>query len=847
MISVKVSHIEVVQSIQNAINDPYDGTTACMGPITTGGVPLVTGKSTFVRVYFDNFNPEDRIKAKGILAVEYTDSANLPQTTTVPSQGVGSRYEGASPTLIDQRLNWGLSLNFELPHEITIRPGVKKFILESLTDTITNQPIEIVDTPLPPNCDLEVEFLEAKKLTCRALIFRYRDVRNNVYLEPTREEVNTIRKFVERSFPVARVEWSVIRIQAQRDFFALDRATQYEREHDELATKMLAKMLHQIMAHRNQELKAGFSRKTYYIGVFSDPQGRFGSVAVDAPQFPLPHVVAACATDSTGENGAHEIGHLLGRSHPGVPLLEIHGREIGQYRIDKLALTHMGKEGHLSPPDKTGDEDMYIGLDINASNTSPTVLAPTKTFDLMSYRAPRWPSAYTYRELYKRLACTSDMNFQCNPKRHWTVICSFDINKKEGQILSVLPTNYRTPEKPDGYVTIEQYIVRQAFDRLKSQLDWLRDYDSENQKTWDLLRALIPEFALKSGSPVHDSAKSAPIAYTVSSYNDFILAFIDELGLPYEEIIPLLTSNNIATELYEPDIRIFPNYSADGEEPNCFEDDKQYMWDNGIDVYYRRIGSKDRFPFGLFQATVTSKPDSKEPPASITLMIDRIVVDKYAQSFEKKSNARKVAKVIFKLTDCIYAQKCDGVNMLPVGNGGDCEDRPPSNSLVYDIRKDGYFLNFHWSMAVLRQEPSNEKAATITTTIQCWRSSNCVDSDLVKDKWETVCVTDELRGQVWISPDLFKIEYDPGCPDERPSAKKPTRPVAARKNDELKFRISITVGFFEFLSDEYVASPVLVKPRRKDRFKCAKSVDQCPDDFQYDDGTPSVIDDYTPV
>jgi hypothetical protein len=150
-------------------------------------------------------------------------------------------------------------------------------------------------------------------------------------------------------------------------------------------------------------------------------------------------------------------------------------------------------------------------------------------------------------------------------------------------------------------------------------------------------------------------------------------------------------------------------------------------------------------------------------------------------------------------------------------------------------------------MSVLRQEPSNEIAATITTTIQCWRMSDCIDSDVINDKWESVCVTDELRGQVWISPDLFKIEYDPGCPVERPSAKKPTRKVAARKDDILKFRISISVGFFEFFSDEYSVKPVLVKPRREDRFRPAKSDKQCPDDFQYDDGTASLADDYTPA
>jgi len=458
----------------------------------------------------------------------------------------------------------------------------------------------------------------------------------------------------------------------------------------------------------------------------------------------------------------------------------------------------------------------------------------------MSYRVPSWPSAYTYRELYNRLVCMDGSDFHCEPKRHWTVICSFDINRKEGQILSVLPTNYRTPEKPEGYQFLEQFIVRVAVDQLYSQLDWLIENDNKNSAFWIDLKQFIPDFSLEPDSSA-DGSKEVP--YTASNYNVFMLDFIHyqvEKGeLSRDEIHLLLASNNIATELYEPDIKIFANYADADGLPSCPEEDIQYMWDEGIDVYYRRVGSKDRFSFGLLQATVVGKSETAEPPISITLMIDKIVVDKYAQSVEQKLRAKDVANAIFKLTDCIYANNCSDLDLLPVGSGGACEDRPSSNSLVYDVRKDSYYLNFHWPMAVLRQQPSEERAATITTTIQCMRMSNCIDSDVVNDKWETVFVTDELRGQVWIGSDLFKIEYSLGCLDERPSSKKQTRTVSERNQDVLKFRFSVTVGFFEFFSDEYTASPVLVEPRRNDRFKEATSDDQCPDDFQYDDGSPS--------
>lgn len=101
---------------------------------------------------------------------------------------------------------------------------------------------------------------------------------------------------------------------------------------------------------------------------------------------------------------------------------------------------------------------------------------------------------------------------------------------------------------------------------------------------------------------------------------------------------------------------------------------------------------------------------------------------------------------------------------------------------------------------------------------------------------------------------FVRVYFGNFSPDEHPSGIKPTRAVKSRELDVLKFRISITVGFFEFFSDQfkpgsalYSASPVLVTPRRKDRFKRTDSGDQCPDDFQYDDGTPSLIEDYTPA
>jgi len=839
MSEVKVSHIEVVQSIQNAGNTGYTNNPKCTNNADLEGVPLVTHKTTYARVYFENFNPTDAIRATGKLKVIYPVSDTAEANVEVDSEGYLLRRAAGTPTLLEQRLDWTQSLNFRLPEIALQRAGKIKLNLETLTDTLSGAGI----TLKLPNLVQEVDLLPKQELACRALIFRYRDVANDEYLEPTRGEVNAIRDYVERSFPVAELDWSVIRVEAKKDFYALDQATHHERDHDETATKMLSKMLEQIMTHRNQEIKDGFSEKTIYIGVFSDPRDRLGSVAVDAPSFPLPHIVAACATDRNGQTSAHEIAHILGRSHPGVPLLKVHGRAIGQHRVDKFSLDQMGKHGLLSPPDLTSDAQVYIGLDVNPSCHLPRVLAPTKTFDLMTYRDPLWPSAYTYRELYKRLACTHNESFIVEPNAHWNVICNFDINRKEGQILSVLPTKYRTPTKPKGYIGLPQFITVRAIEQLNVQVSWLakNDANKNTRRVWLRCQELLPEYDLVPPPAEKDLLEDG--SFTVAWYNDGLNKMITRLRREFEpgtSILELFSSNDIAIELYEPDIRIYPNYFGNDDGEDCPEEKINHMWKEAIKVYYRRVGSIDRFPFGLLQATVPAQSNTDKPPISLTLMIDKIVVDKYAQPFTQESKARDIAKVIFELTKSLYG---NGGGMTEPGDG-DCEDRPSSNSLVYDIRKDGYYLNFHWPMAVLREQPSNQKSATITTTIQCLRKSQCVDPDTVSDKWETVHVTDELRGQVWTSPDLLEIDYGGACPVNHPSAQRPYRPIAERARDKLTFRFSITVGFYEFFSDSfsnahnqvYEASPLLVAPKRRHRFKDEKSDQQCPDDFQYDDG-----------
>lgn len=97
-------------------------------------------------------------------------------------------------------------------------------------------------------------------------------------------------------------------------------------------------------------------------------------------------------TPGGGVTLAHEIGHYYGRGHincpPGVP-----SGVDGGYPYPSCQLDHTGPNEH-------------IGLDVRPAGRS--LLVPDSTGDLLSYAhhisLRRWPSDYTWRAIFNRLA-----------------------------------------------------------------------------------------------------------------------------------------------------------------------------------------------------------------------------------------------------------------------------------------------------------------------------------------------------------------------------------------------------------------------------------------------------------
>lgn len=427
---VNVAAIEVVQSVQSADNR----------------VQLVTNKRTFARVYLEPDSLPGGVRVHGhLVATRMSDGLgeSIRARETLLLRG------SAHPPVPDQRLVWSDSLNFELPAGITDTPGEVTLELKELVGPCGSLPLH-ASTAGPRTT---VRFTQDPKLRCRVVVYRYRDRDGEGYVEPMQEDVDTARDFVTSAFPVAGVEWSVVYVDATRDFTALNRVNRRSETAAETADRRLTALLRQTMAIRNEDVAAGRDPRTLYLAMFGDETGRLGGAAVDSPDFPAPHIVAAAAVESSGQLAGHEIAHILGRRHPGIPSRKRHGPAIGQRKEDEKVRGYKGSIAEGAGEVPSNPLMRMVGLDTRDRSATPAVLHSSHWFDLMTYRYPKWVSEYTYESLYERLCEIDektdflvDDSGNSEEPRAWTVIGQYNLGTGKARILHVLPTNYRTPE-----------------------------------------------------------------------------------------------------------------------------------------------------------------------------------------------------------------------------------------------------------------------------------------------------------------------------------------------------------------------------------------------------------------
>lgn len=440
--SLGVRKIEVVQAVQSALND----------------VPLVFGKPTYVRVYLNPTVSQEHSQIEGYVKIRSGSTVVLNDHRSIETLRL---ERGLS--LHEQRLDWSKSLNFLLPNEfwkycssssITVElAGVKVTTPEGSSNAVNKLAGESTTKP--------ITVLEDPELNCRIVLFRHRDINNRDFIEPSKGDAEAIKRYVENVFPVARVAWSTMMAAAPTQFRALGKVARNSGSTDEQITRNYIVFFQRLLSIRDQDIKYGRDPRTLYLGLLSDPSGRFGGAAMDSPQFAAPHVVAFTAAEPEGQLGAHELSHILGCRHPGIPDRGIHGPRIGQRHEPRSLQIH--PSGFLSSNTNQENGEIHLGLDIRFNRHAPAILPHHEWFDLMTYRHPKWVSKETYIKLLENLAALKKIE-RYPPDRlvekirkkkieslhAWTVIGEYDVMRKTGRIYYLARSNYLTPMPPRG-------------------------------------------------------------------------------------------------------------------------------------------------------------------------------------------------------------------------------------------------------------------------------------------------------------------------------------------------------------------------------------------------------------
>lgn len=662
--TLSVLHIEVIQAIQNIKND----------------IEIIKGKKTYARVFFELADDayEQEYKITGMLRV----NGEKKLIDCICPLGITNSN---NRSLDQQRLNWACSLNFDVSDSVANTNGNLDLQLASLKSIVSGKATDLQINGDEGVCEIpENQLVESPYLYCTALVLRYWDSHHQEYIEPIAEKVDLIRQFVASAFPVAEknIIWNSIHVSATDEFASLNELVGYEDDQNEVVPKQLRELLLQTALHRNQDLYGdgeGECRdvRTLYLGVFDDPHNRLGGAAIDSPEFPTHNIAGVTVVDLNGQTGAHEIAHALGRKHPGVPDKTLYGTEIGQHKEDESL--NVPEHGFLSDRDNP-----CVGIYSDPRSSEPEIYEHNLWFDLMTYRYPQWISGYTYTGLMERLgtmnAAESKSRYEAG-SNEWLVIGKYDLGRKTGEILYVLPTSYKTIES-----------------RLAGDPNKLLEQEK------------------KVGIKLNGSA-----------------------------------------------MKIRRHFNNDAE-PEL------------TPVYHRPAKGKDMPAFGIFQISIDI-----EYLAAIELIVAGTVVDRFS------GKAGDTDKNIGVIINSLDQQSSNADSLISIENCDQYfdENRASVLVLIYSVEDDEYHLKFNW--------PENG-GAQIVSTFQCENPNRT-------GLWETVLVTSQQRGAVWISPNFVSM-YDsddggyakPALPPYSFLNKK-SRSIRDRSRDKLRYRVIFTSGF----------------------------------------------------
>ncbi|MGK5631785.1 hypothetical protein [Streptomyces sp. URMC 123] len=362
-----------------------------------GSVPLIAGKRTAVRVYL-TYYATPGVTVRGELAVRRGPSEPV---VTVPSTGTASLDAARAGDMAAARHVLGHSLTFLLPDSLT-EEGPLAISLGSVTDTATGSRLAVARERRPV-----VWFGASPPLRLRLLGLRYTAGNPPVTHSPTANDFAMLLSWLRRAYPVGRVisTQAVVDATATAPFGCDDANAQ-------------------IQALRDLDMSAGEDQRTHYYGLVSDGgrvnggffmRGCAEGVPVTSP---APDTVASGPTgDPAGSfpwdtdtsygdwYGGHELGHTLGRLHPGF---------CGESSDDLRNYPYDG--GRLA-----GSDTGFAGFDVGdpALGLPMAVLPGRQWTDVMTYCEFEWLSAYTYRGVRRRLFAEDRMGPRPSARTPW--------------------------------------------------------------------------------------------------------------------------------------------------------------------------------------------------------------------------------------------------------------------------------------------------------------------------------------------------------------------------------------------------------------------------------------------
>ncbi len=354
--AVTVDGIEVTQVVQDHLNS----------------VPLVAGKRTVVRVYLSY--PAGRVSVRGVLRVARAADGPWSAVAPVGPAALDPARSGSSPAALrSRRHDLGFSLNFVLPASFAAAGPTWIRLGSVRTDA--------APLPLKPRPATLVRFTRTAPLRVHIARIRYTRAGSTTTHLPSALDLDLIRSWLRRAYPVATVRLTTTTIDAP-----------HPAPFD--ASEINAKLI----ALRAADVAAGTDGRTHYYGLVADSGGFMRGLASGIPQTPAPGTVASGPTgpltfgwDADGAYGdwytAHELAHTFGRFHA-----EFCGA------VGGAAYPH--PNGQL-----TGADGRYVGLDVGdpVMSLPMRALPGSRWHDVMSYCDRQWLSSFTYDGIRRRL------------------------------------------------------------------------------------------------------------------------------------------------------------------------------------------------------------------------------------------------------------------------------------------------------------------------------------------------------------------------------------------------------------------------------------------------------------